>query len=317
VITLGIHYIQIGQALHGPGGGMTAWGELVLVLTIALQSRQHPSSGAVSRLKSSGQRPSGPPDRMPPRPFGWPVDLLRLAAVLLGFSSRFAVLEAREMYPRRLPVAVLALSLVSTPGWAATILPVVTRTIASPAAWPAPPGTADHNHGTMVNAGEMGVEDERGIVEFDLSAHGTQAAVLLEFDNAAFQTCCLPTGVSGGSYTVGVYAYAGDNAWSVSDFDALGTLVGSFSTAGLTVGTPFSFDVTAAFNANAGGSLGIRLQALTEPAQTSYTFNNFTLDTDPPATVPEPGTMLVLAAGVAAAVVRNRGRNVRDVRPGR
>jgi hypothetical protein len=165
----------------------------------------------------------------------------------------------------------------------------------------------------MVNAGEMGVEDERGIVEFDLTGQSALAAVLLTFDNASFQTCCSPTGVSGGSYTIGVYTYTGDNAWSLGDFDAPGTLVGSFSTAGLTVGTPFSFNVTTAFNANAGGSLGIRLQALTEPEQTSYTFNNFALDTDPRVAVPEPGTMLLLAAGLAAAAVRRRRRSIPPV----
>lgn len=209
------------------------------------------------------------------------------------------------MYRLRLPVAALAFCVISTPSWAATILPTVTRTIASTFAWPAA-GTGDHSHGTMVNAGEMGVEDERGIVEFDLTGQSALAAVLLSFDNASFQTCCVPTGVSGGAYTIGVYAYSGDNAWSLGDFDAAGTLVGSFSTASLIVGTSFSFNVTTAFNANAGGSLGIRLQALTEPEQTSYTFNNFALDTDPRGAVPEPGTLLLLATGLATMVARRR-----------
>ena len=65
------------------------------------------------------------------------------------------------------------------------------------------------------------------------------------------------------------------------------------------------FDVTTAFNANAGGSLGIRLQAISEPGQTSYTFGNFALTTAA-APVPEPGTLLMLGTGLAAAAVRLR-----------
>ena len=41
----------------------------------------------------------------------------------------------------------------------------------------------------------------------------------------------------------------------------------------------------------------------------SYTFNNFELDTAPPTPMPEPGTMLMLATGLAGAAVRyRRGR---------
>ena len=154
----------------------------------------------------------------------------------------------------------------------------------------------------------MGVEEERGIVEFNLGAQGLAASVLLLFDNAPYQTCCA-AGMTGGSYSIGVYWYTGNNAFAISDFDAPAPFfLGSFSTAGMTVGQQFSFDVTAAFNANAGGSLGIRLQALSEPAQTSYTFNNFELETNPAATVPEPATMLMLGTGLAGAAIRYRRR---------
>jgi hypothetical protein len=206
-------------------------------------------------------------------------------------------------------VAALGVILLASPALAATILPSATGTAAANFGWPAPAGSGNHSHGTFVNAGEMGVEEERGLVEFHLGAEGALAAVLLQFDNAAFQTCCSPTGVTGGSYSIGVFAYTGNNTFSIGDFDASPTFfLGSFSTAGLTVGQQFSFDVTAAFNANAGGSLGIRLQALTEPGQTSYTFDNFELDTDPPAPVPEPGTMLLVGTGLAGATIRCRRR---------
>jgi len=169
--------------------------------------------------------------------------------------------------------------------------------------------TGNHFHNGMVNAGEMGVEEERGMVEFDLSAQGIVGSALLTFENARFTTCCV--GVTGGSYTIGVFSYSGNNAIALADYSAAGVLIGSFSTDGLAVGTPFSFDVTAAFNANTGGSLGIRLQALSEPDSTSYTFGNFAIDTSAAAPVPEPSTMLLIGTGLLGAAVHYRRRAAR------
>ena len=196
---------------------------------------------------------------------------------------------------------------ISSPAFAAPILPSAQTTIAPNGfAWGTPgAATGNHFHNGMVNAGEMGVEEERGVVEFDLAAEGLVGSAVLTFDSARFRTCCV--GVTGGSYTIGVFSYVGDTTTALSDYQAVGTLLGSFSTAGLAVGTPFSFDVTAAFNTNAGGSLGIRLQALSEPEQTSYTFDNFQINTTAGA-VPEPGTMLMLGTGLTGAAVRYRRR---------
>src|SRR5688572_12082021 len=86
-----------------------------------------------------------------------------LAAVLL-FSLLYS---GGGMYRARFMVSVLGLLLFASAAYAGTILPSATGTAASNAGWPAPPASATHSHGTFVNAGEMGVEEERGIVEFN------------------------------------------------------------------------------------------------------------------------------------------------------
>ena len=213
----------------------------------------------------------------------------------------------------RCMVIALGLAWLASPGFAATILPSATGTASTGAPWPAPDALVTHQHsffGNAVNAGENGVEEERGLVEFNLAAESPAGLVLLLFSNAQFQSCC--GGATGGSYSIGLYSYVGNNAFVSDDFYVTTTsLLGTFSTTGISVGQQFSFDVTAAFNANAGGSLGILLKPVSEPAQTSYTFNTFRLETAA-AAVPEPSTMLMLASGLAGAAIRSRrGRRTR------
>jgi hypothetical protein len=213
------------------------------------------------------------------------------------------------MHRFRFFLGALGLLFLSSPVLAVPITLSASNTVAANGApWgTAGAATGNHFHNGMVNAGEMGVEEERGMVEFDLGAQGIVGSALLTFKNAPFTTCCM-AGMTGGSYTIGVFSYSGNNAIALADYQAPGVLIGSFSTAGLAVGTPFSYDVTAAFNANAGASLGIRLQALSEPNQTSYSFGSFQIDTGAAAPVPEPSTMLLLGTGVAGLAVRHRRR---------
>src|SRR5262245_35911918 len=106
---------------------------------------------------------------------------------------------------RRLLITVaLGLALVPTSAFASTILPSAFGTIApNGTAWPAL--TGNHFHSGMINAGEMGIEEERGVVEFNLAAQAAAGSVTLTFDNVRYLTCCV--GVTGGNYTIGIYSY--------------------------------------------------------------------------------------------------------------
>ncbi len=142
---------------------------------------------------------------------------------------------------------------------------------------------ADHNHGSVGTAevgGFEGSEIVRGMSEFDISAlTGSVASATLRFNVSALAGCCGQGPFSG---TVEVVAYVGNNTLELSDFNAPSTAtLGTFSTAGATVGQEISLDVTAALNAaiaSSNVSFGVRLARSPESsANEALSFNNFQL----------------------------------------
>jgi hypothetical protein len=207
-------------------------------------------------------------------------------------------------------VSLLALAV---PAQAAVITTAIQQSIASSAPFPAAVGT--HTHSTLGQAVEVGsfftAEEVRGVAEFNLAAEGVAPSAAASFRvNQLGSSYFGQTGP--GNYTIEVYAYTGDNAIQITDFQAAGTLVGSFSTAGLTVGQVLSFDVTSAFNGNVGGSLGLRLQPSTNPGNNvANQFTDFRITTS--EAVPEPTTLTMFglgALGFAGAALRRRFRKV-------
>ncbi|MEB3342947.1 PEP-CTERM sorting domain-containing protein [Okeania sp.] len=110
---------------------------------------------------------------------------------------------------------------------------------------------------------------------------------------------------------INIVAYQGNNFENIYDYQAtsIGT-VGTFNTAGLSVGDTLSFDITSIFNdaiSNGWSSLGIRLESATNPQGAAWTFDNFHLTNDNQSTnlsetVPEPTSVLGLLAVGAVGV---------------
>jgi hypothetical protein len=156
-------------------------------------------------------------------------------------------------------------------------------TIASSASWPATTGTHFHSQSLTAVGSYSSSEEERGTAEFNISTDATVASLA----TLTFQVTRLGGSVYGqsgpGNYTVNVIAYAGNNANDLSDFSApqVGAVVGSFNTAGLTVGQTFSFNATNVYNTIKGSnpnSIGFRLQAVTNPgSHVDNEFGNFAL----------------------------------------
>ena len=145
-------------------------------------------------------------------------------------------------------------------------------------------------------------EEVRGLSEYDLTGllTGSSFVTFNVFnDGGLFSGNDFPfTG------NINVIAYQGNNLENLSDWQAASLgIVGSFNTAGLSIGNVLSFDITSIFDyaiTNSWSSLGIRLQTPTDPQYSggAWTFDTFRLTSTSEPTVPEPATLLLLGSGL-------------------
>lgn len=164
------------------------------------------------------------------------------------------------------------------------------------------------NPAGKAEVGSYSSEEVRGLSEYNLTGLASSVTSFVTFN--VFKLGGLFGGVNDFLFDgiISVDAYLGNNAEDISDYQAtsLGT-VGSFSTAGLSVGDVLSFDISSIFNtAIAGGasSLGIRLTRSGVGNSGAATFDTFRLTSDDqttnPSTVPLPGGLPLAAAGLGA-----------------
>lgn len=178
-------------------------------------------------------------------------------------------------------------------------------------------GGAYGNPAGKAEVGNYSSECVRGLSEYNLSGLSAASSAYVTFN--VYKLGGLFTGVNDYPFSgmINVLAYDGNNTEDIADYQAasLGT-VGSFSTIGLGLGDVLSFDITSFFNAavNASkSSLGIRLQRASESSTNAgaETFDSFRLTSDNQSTVtPEPGTYLLMAAGLTGLALLRRRRVV-------
>ncbi len=219
-------------------------------------------------------------------------------------------------------VATVALACALTPSRyaaAASVTPGYTFSVASQSGLPLT-GTHFHsNHaGALGNPADkaevgslqdqaMSMEECRGLSEFNLAGLGLASSATLDFK--VFHPGGLFPGQNDFGFigNIGVLVYTGNNAEDVPDYQAVASPAGTFSTAGLAIGSPISFNVTSLYNAQISGgspSMGVRLQITpaTVTGGGAFTFDTFTLTVTP---IPEP-TALSMAAISGVALLRRR-----------
>lgn len=179
------------------------------------------------------------------------------------------------------------------------------------------PNTGTHFHSNTGGAfgnpagkaevgGFFGTEVVRGLSEYNLGGIASSGPAFVTFN--VYRSAGL-FGQLGGAFLIDVYAYKGNNAENLSDYEATATaMIGTFSTAGLAAGDIVSLDVDSALDSAISlgdSSFGIRLQAqgARDPDGLTFTFDGFRLTTDNQCTgsacqAPEPSSLLLAALGI-------------------
>ncbi len=159
------------------------------------------------------------------------------------------------------------------------------------------------NPAGKAEVGNFASEEVRGLSEYDLAGLSTASSAFVTFDvfgNGLF------SGVNDFAFdgTIDITVFEGNNAENISDYQAPTTdTVGSFSTAGISIGDIFSFDITDIFNdaLDLGwASLGIRLSTEdTTNGGGAWVFDDFRLTTTNDSTVPETSIIALMGLGLA------------------
>lgn len=218
-------------------------------------------------------------------------------------------------------LACLAAGLLATAAHAQLITNGFTYAVASPSGNTAVGGHFHSNtggaFGNPAGKAEVGryyAEEVRGLSEYNLAGLTDSPSAFVTFN--VFKAGGLFAGSNDFPFagSIKIYAYQGNNLEDVADYQAPSAgYIGSFSTAGLVVGSVLSFDITTVYDTfidNGYNSLGIRLQA--EPLNDSgaWTFDSFRLTVDNQSTgaVPEPSTYGLLGAAALLGLVAWRRR---------
>ncbi len=178
-------------------------------------------------------------------------------------------------------------------------------------------GTGTHYHtavGTVAGVDYSFGEEGRGVAEFNLAGLGPVSSASISFTVTSFLD---DFGTSGHFVDpISLFSYVGNNAIAFSDFQSTTTgLIGTFSTAGLSVGSILTFDVSAeliAALAAGDASFGLLFDPTTRTTEgTAIRFGSITLNATTGAAVPEPESLALLFAGAGAALFLRRRAQTR------